>query len=116
MAKRISTKKPAPVATPDFTQKAPTIEAAVKQVSAQKAEITPSEQAHLQKVFADLEQARTNFTQAQQVIAQAQSNLAAAEGAQTSFIGFLSTTYDLSPVDSIDVQTGRINRKAQQPA
>jgi hypothetical protein len=82
----------------------------VLEAELEKPGITPGEQAHLQKVCAELEQARSNFQQAQQVIAQAQSNLAAAEGAQASFLSYLTTVYQLTPADSIEIATGKFTR------
>jgi hypothetical protein len=86
------------------------IEDAVQSTEIEKTGVTPGEHSHLQKVCAELEQARGNFHQAQQVIAQAQSNLAAAEGAQASFLNYLVTVYQLTPVDSIDITTGKFKR------
>jgi hypothetical protein len=87
------------------------IEEVCQQSQAVTTEIAKEQQAHLQKVFAEHEQAKMNFQQAQEVLAQAQKNVAMTEGAINSFTNFLASVYGLTPLDSIDVQTGKINRK-----
>jgi hypothetical protein len=82
-----------------------TIPEAIEAVKAEATEITPSQLAHLQRVYAEAEQAQQN---SQKAIAQNQ----ACSGARNSFMAFLSTEYGLANGDAIDLKTGKINRKA----
>lgn len=72
---------------------------------AEAEEISPSQLAHLQKVYAEAQRAQENL---QKAIAEHQ----AAIGARQSFMVFLFGEYGLSEADLIELETGKIDRKS----
>lgn len=78
---------------------------AIEEARIEVQEVTPSELAHLQRVYAEAEQADKNL---QSAIA-AQS---ACLGARNSFMVFLTGIYSLTDKDNIDLTTGKINRQS----
>lgn len=82
-----------------------TIPEAVAAVIAQAEEISPSQLAHMKRVYVEAEQTRQT---AKQAIAEQQACL----GARNSFMVFLFAEYGLSQADTIDLETGKITRKA----
>jgi hypothetical protein len=65
--------------------------------------IRPEEFKHLQKVNAEVEQAKA-------LVSQAMANLNKAQGAQQGHWNYLEAAYKLEKQDSVDLSTGQINR------
>lgn len=82
-----------------------TISEAVEAVLAQIEEISPSQLAHMKRVHSEAQQTEQNL---QRAIVEQQLCL----GARNSFMVFLYSEYLLSTNDTIDLETGKITRKA----
>lgn len=82
-----------------------TIPEACEAVMAQAEQITPSQLAHLYKVHSESEAAKENL---QKVVIDHQLCL----GAYNSFMVFLFAEYGLGDGDTIELETGKINRKS----
>lgn len=83
-----------------------TIEEAVEAVKASNEWLTEDEQKHLQKVYAE-------FDQAQAALQQAVADQQAKFGARASFVQYLLGKYGLTGDEGFEVETGRIIRKPQ---
>jgi hypothetical protein len=83
-----------------------TIPEAIEAAQAEVTEISPSQLAHLQRVYAERQKAEQNL---QKAIAEQQLCL----GALNSFMVFLFAEYALDKkTDTIELETGKINRKS----
>jgi hypothetical protein len=82
-----------------------TIPQAVEEVKSQAEEISPSQLAHLQKVYAEVDHADKNLHEAI-------ANQQACAGARNSFMAFLTAEYVLAKGDEIDLKTGKITHKS----